>query len=112
METFVYGVLVPVNPSAWYVLLTCRLTQLQKSAREEQSLKYKQALKLKFAHMPEIRKVDRHRVVPRAVKKAGREKTIMIESRRRKRENESKHSAPGTVKAVAERAKGVVAVDE
>ncbi len=75
-------------------------------------MEYKQALQQKFAHMPELRKIERSKPIPKAIKKASREKKIMIDSRRRKRENESKHSAPGKVKAVAERAKGVVAVDE
>lgn len=62
--------------------------------------------------MPEIRRIDRHRKVPKAIKNAGITKRTMINSRQRKEENMRKHSKEGAVPFKAERKKRVLAVEK
>jgi WD repeat and SOF domain-containing protein 1 len=63
-----------------------------KSARQRQKLEYDQALVRRYAHMPEIRRIKRHRHLPKAVKKAGEIKGEELKSIKRKEENVRKHS--------------------
>ncbi|XP_031548836.1 DDB1- and CUL4-associated factor 13-like [Actinia tenebrosa] len=78
--------------------------------REKEAFAYSARLKERFKHHPRIRRIQRHRHVPKAIYKAALEKRIMSESQKRKDENRRLHSKPGTVPRVAERKKQVVAV--
>lgn len=82
-----------------------------KSARQRQKLEYDEALKERYQHMPEIRRIKRHRHVPKQVKKAGEIKGEELKSVKRRRENERKHSKKGLVKRRSEREKMVLAVE-
>src|SRR5262249_8901128 len=62
------------------------------SARERQKLEYDAALKLRFRHMPEIRRLARPRHVPKHIKKDAQIKTVQLASAKRKDENVRKHS--------------------
>ena len=62
--------------------------------------------------MPEIRRIRRHRHVPKQVKKAGEIKNEELAAIKRKRENERKHSRKGDVARRSEREKMVLAVEE
>ncbi|KAK9696287.1 Protein sof1 [Basidiobolus ranarum] len=81
-----------------------------KDTRERTHLEYNEKLKNRYKHLPEIRRIDKHRHVPRAIAKASRTKKVMVQSRKVKEENLRKHSKPGTVPRVAERKKNVVGV--
>lgn len=83
-----------------------------KSARQRQKLEYDDALKDRYAHMPEIRRIKRHRHVPKAVKKAGEIKGEELAALKRKRENERKHSKKGSVPRRSEREKMVLATEQ
>ena len=83
-----------------------------KSARERQKLEYDEALKERYKHMPEIRRIARHRHVPKAVKKAGEIKTEELKAIKRREENERKHSHKGKLKRRAEREKMVLATEK
>ncbi|KAL9064474.1 MAG: hypothetical protein Q9161_008849 [Pseudevernia consocians] len=83
-----------------------------KSARQRQKLEYDDALKDRYAHMPEIRRIKRHRHVPKAVKKAGEIKGEELAAIKRKRENERKHSRKGSVPRRSEREKMVLATEQ
>lgn len=65
-----------------------------RSFREEQKMQYNDALKERYKHMPEVRRIAKHRHVPKAIKKAGEIEHIQKESERRKAENRRKHSRP------------------
>lgn len=52
--------------------------------REESNFRYQEKLKEKFASHPEIRRIARHRHVPKHVYNARNERNAMLESRRRK----------------------------
>jgi len=83
-----------------------------KSARQRQKLEYNETLKERYKHMPEIRRIKRHRHLPKQVKKAGEIKGEELKSIKRKQENERKHSKKGLVKRRSEREKMILATEE
>ncbi|KKY17742.1 putative small nucleolar ribonucleoprotein complex subunit [Phaeomoniella chlamydospora] len=82
-----------------------------KSARQRQALEYDQALVSRYAHMPEIRRIKRHRHLPKTIKKAGEIKKEELASLKRKEENVRKHSKPGTMPRQSEREKMVLTTE-
>lgn len=98
------------NVRLWRAQASAR--QGVKSARERQKLEYDEALKSRFKHMPEIKRIARHRHVPRTVKKAGQIKAEEIKSIKRKDENERRHTRKGEVRRRSEREKMVMATEE
>ena len=82
-----------------------------KSARQRQKLEYDQALVRRYAHMPEIRRIKRHRHLPKTIKKAGEIKGEEIKSIKRKEENVRKHSKKGSMPRGSERQKMVLATE-
>ncbi|GME91300.1 unnamed protein product [[Candida] boidinii] len=79
-----------------------------KSARMRSKLEYDEKLKERFADMPEIKRISRHRHVPTVVKKAGEIKKIEIESIKRKEANERRHTKKSNIKNRSEREKHIV----
>ncbi|QPG74198.1 hypothetical protein FOA43_001522 [Brettanomyces nanus] len=79
-----------------------------KSTRERNKLEYDEKLKERYASMPEIRRIKRHRHLPGVVKKSQEIKRIGIDSLKRKEENERTHSKPGSKPYRSEREKPVV----
>ena len=68
------------------------------SAGQRQKLEYDAALRARYSHMPEIKRIGRHRHVPKQVKKAGEIKGEEVRSLKRREENERKHSRKGQTK--------------
>jgi len=83
-----------------------------KSAGQRQKLEYDDALRRRYAHMPEVRRIARHRHVPKQVKKAGEIKGEEVKAMKRREENERKHSRKGKVGRRSEREKMVLAIEE
>ncbi|KAI9811561.1 MAG: rRNA-processing protein sof1 [Phylliscum demangeonii] len=83
-----------------------------KSARQREKLEYDDALVERYKHMPEIRRILRHRHLPKQVKKASEIKAEEVTARRRRAENERKHSKKGSLKQPVEREKMVLAVEQ
>ncbi|KAK9474624.1 WD40-repeat-containing domain protein [Dipodascopsis tothii] len=81
-----------------------------RSARERSKLEYDAALKERYKHMPEIRRIARHRHVPKAIKTATATKRVEIESIKRKEDNVRKHSKKGAVPFQKEREKHIIGV--
>jgi DDB1- and CUL4-associated factor 13 len=82
-----------------------------KTARQRQKLEYDQALVRRYAHMPEIRRIKRHRHLPKTIKKAGEIKGEEIKAIKRREENVRKHSKKGTMPRQSERQKMVLATE-
>ncbi|XP_007901403.1 DDB1- and CUL4-associated factor 13 [Callorhinchus milii] len=80
------------------------------SPREKAALNYNEKLKEKFLHHPQIKRIARHRHLPKSIYTQIKELRIMRESRRRKEMNRRKHSKPGSVKIVPEKKQHIVAV--
>jgi DDB1- and CUL4-associated factor 13 len=83
-----------------------------KSARQRQKLEYDQALIRRYAHMPEIRRINRHRHLPKTVKKAGDIKSEELKSIKRKEENVRKHSKKGSMPRHSEREKMILGTEK
>lgn len=78
-----------------------------KLAKQRTKMEYDDALKEKYKHMPEIKRIARHRHVPKVVKKAQEIKRVELESIKRREDNQRRHRKPGAVPYVAERKKHV-----
>ncbi|KAI3402577.2 sof1 [Candida oxycetoniae] len=78
-----------------------------KSMKQRSRLEYDEKLKERFQHMPEIKRISRHRHVPKVVKKAQEIKRIEIESIKRREENERRHAKQGSKPYISERVKHV-----
>ncbi|KAI1364316.1 WD40-repeat-containing domain protein [Xylaria arbuscula] len=80
-----------------------------KSARHRQALEYNDALIERYGHMPEIRRIRRHRHIPKVVKKAGEIKKEELKAIKKREENERKHTKKQFEKRQSERDKVVLA---
>uniref|UniRef100_A0A674B3A4 DDB1- and CUL4-associated factor 13 n=1 Tax=Salmo trutta TaxID=8032 RepID=A0A674B3A4_SALTR len=78
--------------------------------REKSAVNYSQKLKEKFQHHPQIRRISRHRHLPKSIYSQSKELRVMKEARRRKERNVRKHSKPGSMPVVTEKEKHVVTV--
>ncbi|CAM9487988.1 unnamed protein product [Laminaria digitata] len=76
--------------------------------REARKQEYRDSLKKRYEHMPEVRRIAHHRHVPKIVKKAAEAERVQKDKERRKVDNRIKHSKPGTVETVPERKRKVV----
>ncbi|KAB5515803.1 hypothetical protein DKX38_026451 [Salix brachista] len=65
--------------------------------REQKRHEYNEALKNRYKHLPEVKRIVRHRHLPRPIYKAGVLRRVMIESERRKDQRRKAHSALGTI---------------
>lgn len=83
-----------------------------KSARQRQKLEYDEALVRRYAHMPEIRRIKRHRHIPKIIKKADAIKGEELASLKKKEENVRKHSKKGSMPRLSERQKMVLATEK
>lgn len=99
-----------MNIRLWKANASQKLGKL--TARERVALDYSSKLREKYRHHPQIRRIARHRHVPKAVFKAAKEKRTILESQRRKKQNVIRHSKPGSVKIIPERKKSIVGVVE
>ncbi|CAH0393326.1 unnamed protein product [Bemisia tabaci] len=80
--------------------------------RERDALHYNEMLKSKFAGHPQIRRIARHRQIPKYMFNARNQLREAKEKIKRKEANVRKHSKKGTIPHVPERKKHVVEVQE
>ncbi|RFU29098.1 hypothetical protein B7463_g7240, partial [Scytalidium lignicola] len=80
-----------------------------KSAKQRQALEYSKTLADRYAHMPEIRRIKRHRHIPKVVKKAAEIKAEELKAIKRREENERKHTKKQLQKRRSEREKMILA---
>jgi WD repeat and SOF domain-containing protein 1 len=76
--------------------------------REREQLEYSDKLKEKFKFFPEIKRIKRHRHLPKTIYNAQKELRIMKSSRQRKEANRRANSKPGQVPYKSEKAKHVL----
>lgn len=72
--------------------------------RERAKLEYNEALKEKFSAHPQVKRIAKHRHVPKGVFNANKKYLIMRNKEIRKEHNRRVHSAPGAVPFVSEKA--------
>jgi DDB1- and CUL4-associated factor 13 len=83
-----------------------------KSARQRQKREYDESLVRRYSHMPEIKRIQRHRHTPKTVRKAGEVKGEELKSLKRKEENVRKHSKKRSMPRQNEREKMVLATEK
>ncbi|XP_037938510.1 DDB1- and CUL4-associated factor 13 [Teleopsis dalmanni] len=79
--------------------------------RERAAFNYQEALKAKFAAHPQIKRIARHRQVPKHILNAQRKMRAIKDKEKQKEANVRKHSKPGTVPFVPEKKKHVLRED-
>lgn len=75
--------------------------------REKAALNYSEALKEKFAAHPQVKRIARHRQIPKHIYNAKNELRTIREKTKRKESNRRAHSKPGTVPFISERKRHV-----
>lgn len=78
------------------------------AGRAERKKQYLHSLKKRYAHMPEIRRMNNDKKTPKAVRKAKAVAHIQRQSEHRKIENRKKHSKEGSVVIEPERNRAVI----
>lgn len=81
-----------------------------KAPREQAALDYAASLKERFKELPDIKRISRHRHIPKAIASEARVETLQRDARKRKTERRAKHSKPGAVKQGNVRKDVIVAV--
>lgn len=76
--------------------------------RERVNFNYQEALKQKYAAHPQIKRIARHRQVPRHVMNAQRKMRLVKDKEQVKEANVRKHSKKGKVPYVSEKKKHVI----
>ena len=66
--------------------------------REKRKMQYNDALKDRFKHMPEIRRIANHKHVPKSIHKSAKLRRTMTDAQTRKKERRVAHAAPGAHK--------------
>lgn len=103
---YIYSGSDEMNIRLWKANASEKLGALR--PREKAKLQYNEVLKEKFAAHPQIKRIARHRHVPKGVLNAAKKHRIIREKEVRKEHNKRVHSAPGTVKFVSEKDKHVL----
>lgn len=75
-------------------------------------LNHREALRQQYAAHPQVRRILRHRQVPKHVYKNSEKHRIIKEKEKRKDHNRRTHSKPGKVPFVPETKKHVIKEDE
>jgi len=81
-------------------------------ARERAAFETNEALKKKFQAHPEIKRIKRHRHLPRHVYNERKLKRTMLDARKRKEERRRANSKPGSVPKISEKDKQVLREEE
>ena len=68
--------------------------------REEDAFNYREKLKKSYEHVPEVRRLLKHRHLPRFLLKEQKKRQIMKESKYRKEQNRMAHTRPENIKKV------------
>ncbi|KAL3848821.1 hypothetical protein ACJIZ3_010703 [Penstemon smallii] len=65
--------------------------------RERKNHEYLEAVKNRYKHLPEVKRIVRHRHLPRPIYKAASLRRIITDAERKKDERRRAHSAPGSM---------------
>jgi WD repeat and SOF domain-containing protein 1 len=76
--------------------------------RQDRKQRYDDTLKKRFAHMPEISRINRDQKLPKSIKKANQLKHVQRQSERRKQDNRKRHNVESDVAIEPERKKSVL----
>jgi WD repeat and SOF domain-containing protein 1 len=83
------------------------------SIRERNAKEYGESLLDRYKHQPEIKRIEKHRKLPKSIKSAATKKRIMVGAKMVKDENRRKHSKKGKeVVYESERKKHILVVEK
>ncbi|XP_020580447.1 DDB1- and CUL4-associated factor 13 [Phalaenopsis equestris] len=80
--------------------------------RERRKQEYLDAVKDRYKHLPEVKRIVRHRHLPKPIYKAAALRRTMIEAERRKDQRRRAHSAPGSMPLVPFRKRRIIREEE
>lgn len=99
-----------MNIRMWKAKASEKLGVIQ--PRERVNFNYQEALKDKYAAHPQIKRIARHRQLPKHIYNSSKKARIIKDKELRKEANVRKHSKPGTVPFVPEKKKIVISEKE
>ncbi|CAM6094942.1 unnamed protein product [Calypogeia fissa] len=76
--------------------------------REKQKQAYLNAVKDRYSHLPELKRIERHRHLPKPIYKAGKLRQNVQDAESKRVSRKRAHSAPGVVPHVSVRKKRIV----
>ncbi|KAI9114674.1 hypothetical protein K1719_014372 [Acacia pycnantha] len=76
--------------------------------RERKKHDYHEALKNRYKYLPELKRIVRHRHLPKPIFKATSLMHVMADARKRKDERRKAHSAPGSIKTKPLRTRRII----
>ncbi|CAI0400688.1 unnamed protein product [Linum tenue] len=65
--------------------------------REQKKHEYQEAVKNRYKHLPEVKRIVRHRHLPRPIYKAKELRRTVIDAEKKKEERRKAHSTPGSI---------------
>ena len=77
--------------------------------REKHKQAYDKALLERYKHMDEVKRITRHRNLPKPILKATKARRVVIDADKRKLGRRIAHSKPGSIKVKPERKKKILA---
>ncbi|XP_071811688.1 DDB1- and CUL4-associated factor 13-like [Apostichopus japonicus] len=95
-----------MNIRIWKASASEKLGKLDK--REESTVEYSNKLREKFAHHPQVRRIARHRHVPRSIYHETKIIKEQLTSRKRKETNRRKNNKPESIPVVPIKKKAIV----
>ncbi|KAG5553534.1 hypothetical protein RHGRI_011410 [Rhododendron griersonianum] len=81
---------------------------MQLLPRERKNHEYREAVKNRYKHLPEVKRIVRHRHLLKPIFKASALRRIMIDAERKKDERRRAHSAPGSIPRESIRKKRII----
>ncbi|KAL5573574.1 hypothetical protein UlMin_023171 [Ulmus minor] len=80
--------------------------------REQKRHEYHEAVMRRYKHLPEVKRIVRHRHLPKPIYKAGNLRRTIIDAEKRKEERRKAHSAPGSVTTEPMRKRRIIKQEE
>ncbi|KAF3434279.1 hypothetical protein FNV43_RR25382 [Rhamnella rubrinervis] len=80
--------------------------------REQMRHNYHEAVKNRYKHLPEVKRIVRHRHLPKPIFKAAALRRTVYETQKRKEERRKAHSAPGSIITQPLRKRRILKADE
>ncbi|XP_026419215.1 DDB1- and CUL4-associated factor 13-like isoform X2 [Papaver somniferum] len=93
---------------ATYVVSGSDDTNLRIVPRERKKHEYNEALKKRYGNLPEIKRINRHRHLPKAIYKARSLRLTITNAAKKKDDRRRDHSAPGSMPIQSQRKKRII----
>lgn len=105
--TYVFSGSDDMNVRLWKAEASEQLGVLLPAEKKKHA--YDKALLERYKHLDDVKRISRHRHVPKPILKATKQRRNIIDNDRRKLERRIAHSKPGAIKVKPERKKKILA---